>query len=90
MCREADRGKDAPFFSETTMAASSVTGTGPGESFGKQKPELHSGCGCCAGGKPKDPRPARRRVSCVREYSSSAPPVRYSHSSPSVRVGSCI
>lgn len=27
------------------MAATSVTGTGPGESFGKQKPENNAGCG---------------------------------------------
>lgn len=27
------------------MAASSVTGTGPGESFGKQKPENNASCG---------------------------------------------
>lgn len=28
------------------MVASSVTGTGPGESFGKYKPENNCGCGC--------------------------------------------
>lgn len=66
------------------MAASSVTGTGPGESHGLQKPENHCGCGC--GGKPDDTKkPARRRLGCVRRYSASSPVVR--HSSPGSPLG---
>lgn len=36
------------------MAATSVTGTGPGESFGKQKPENNAGC--CPGCKEEEPK----------------------------------
>lgn len=46
LCMDAVRGKDAPPPSKVKMAASSVTGTGPGESGGLQKPQHHSGCGC--------------------------------------------
>jgi hypothetical protein len=58
------------------MAASSVTGTGPGESHGLQKPENHCGCGC--GGKPEEAkRPARRRLGCVRRHSSPSHAVKH-------------
>jgi hypothetical protein len=52
------------------MAASSVTGTGPGESNGKQKPHLHSGCGCCGPAQEQaSPVPVVRKGCRVR-YSS--------------------
>lgn len=47
------------------MAASSVTGTGPGESHGLQKPENHCGCGC-GGAKDETPKAPARRFGCVR------------------------
>lgn len=37
------------FFWSQFMVASSVTGTGQGESFGKYKPQNSSGCGCGCG-----------------------------------------
>jgi hypothetical protein len=51
------------------MAASSVTGVGPGDSNGKQKPNLHSGCGCSG---PVSPRPpvVVRKNGCYARYSS--------------------
>ena len=51
------------------MAATSVTGVGPGMSNGKQKPGNHCGCGC--GGEPEEtttqPLPPR---GCVISYRS--------------------
>lgn len=70
------------------MAASSVTGTGPGESNGLQKPENHCGCGC--GGKPDEiKKPVRRRLGCVRRASMASPVVRHSSSGGSSRHTSC-
>jgi hypothetical protein len=70
------------------MAASSVTGTGPGDSRGLQKPENHCGCGC--GGKPDEAKkPARRRLGCVRRHSSSSPVVRHNSSGGSSGHTSC-
>lgn len=80
---------DAPLFLETKMAASSVTGTGPGESFGKQKPELHSSCGCGFPSKPA-PAPTRRRTGCAIRRSAPSGAVRYSAGSNPARTGSCI
>lgn len=59
---------DAHFFGET-MAASSVTGTGLGESYGKQKPHLHSGCGCCGQTTPQ-PRSKPKKKGCFFSYSA--------------------
>jgi hypothetical protein len=50
------------------MAASSVTGVGPGDSNGKQKPELHSGCGCCSGS--QTPKTMKTKKFCHKKYSS--------------------
>lgn len=66
------------------MAASSVTGRGPGDSGGLQKPENHCGCGC--GEKQADPKkPPRRRLGCVTRHSMASPVV--GHASPSGASG---
>jgi hypothetical protein len=57
-----------PFFGEQ-MAASSVTGVGPGDSNGKQKPELHSGCGC-SGSQSQPTRPTSPKKGCYSIYKS--------------------
>lgn len=51
------------------MAASSVTGVGPGDSNGKQKPELHSGCGCCSGSQQPSSSNLIKK-GCYKKYSS--------------------
>ena len=71
------------------MAASSVTGTGPGESHGLQKPELHSGCGCC-GPASETPATNKRKTHCVKRHSSASKAVGYSSRSGSLRLGSCM
>lgn len=48
------------------MAASSVTGTGPGESFGKQKPDNNASCG--AGDTPEEVTKKVIRNGCVVSY----------------------
>jgi len=70
------------------MAASSVTGTGLGESGGLQKHHLHSGCGCC--GQPSTPSSKPKRKSgCVLRMASRSPVVRGSFSVGTVRSSSC-
>jgi hypothetical protein len=54
------------------MAASSVTGTGPGESFGKQKPQHHSGCGCCGQAQEQTGPKQVSRKGCHVRYSSGS------------------
>lgn len=72
------------------MAASSVTGTGPGESHGLQKPENHCGCGCGGGGE-KSPAvsPSKTRSGCRRSYSVGSANVRYSSGSGATANKSC-
>ena len=71
------------------MAASSVTGTGPGESMGLQKPQLHSGCGCCGSSGDAPPPARKRRVGCVVRTGTNSSVVRNTSSSGPVRSGSC-
>ncbi len=47
------------------MAATSVTGVGPGDSLGKQKPENHAGCGCKAPAKEKPAKKVLPSNCCV-------------------------
>lgn len=70
------------------MAASSVTGTGPGESGGLQKPHLHSGCGCCSQASSSSSQ-ARRKTGCVVRTKVQSPIARGSFSGGSIRSGSC-
>ena len=69
------------------MAASSVTGVGPGDSNGKQKPELHSGCGC--GGSSKQPpnTPAKKRGCYVKSTSGGV--IRNNSGSAGIKSNSC-
>lgn len=71
------------------MAASSVTGTGPGESHGLQKPENHCGCGCGGGEKSPAVVPSKKRSGCNRRYSIGSTNVRYSSGSGSSSIKSC-
>lgn len=53
------------------MAASSVTGVGLGDSNGKQKPENHSGCGCCFGEKKQETGTNSVKKGCSIRYKNS-------------------
>ena len=70
------------------MAASSVTGTGPGESHGLQKPQNHCGCGC-GGATTKSEAPPVRRVGCVKRHVVSSGVVKHAERSAGVDSKSC-
>lgn len=53
------------------MAASSVTGVGPGDSNGKQKPELHSGCGCCSNSQSNNSQTKQVKKGCYKNHKFS-------------------
>lgn len=59
---------DARFFMEAKMAASSVTGVGLGDSNGKQKPHLHSGCGCYPVNKTVSTSSSKKTYKCHTKY----------------------
>ncbi|MFN9939605.1 MAG: hypothetical protein ACK56I_09025 [bacterium] len=67
-----------------------MTGTGPGESHGLQKPENHCGCGCGGGGE-KSPvvSASKTRLGCHRRYSVGSANVRYSSGSVTAASKSC-
>ena len=70
------------------MAASSVTGVGPGDSNGKKKPNLHSGCGCSGPIDPQAPVVVRKN-GCYARYSSCSGTKTF-FSSLSTKNRSCI
>lgn len=76
------------FFSGEQMTASSVTGTGPGESHGLQKPELHSGCGCCSSKQPVQPKPPRKR-GCFSAYKANCGSITYRSNNGKLGSKSC-
>lgn len=53
------------------MVASSVTGVGHGDSNGKQKPELHSGCGCCSSSHSNNIQKKQIKKGCSKNYKFS-------------------
>jgi hypothetical protein len=74
---------------ESTMAASSVTGTGPGESFGKYKPQNNGSCGCTSPASTEGVQVVKRKkTGCFVGYSSGGV-VRYNQRSSSVQSKSC-
>lgn len=70
------------------MAASSVTGTGPGESNGLYKPQNNGSCGCTSFPVDNKKTPPRKRGCFSRHFSGSAI-VRYNSSSPGSSERSC-
>lgn len=87
---DVDQGHGRPtFFTRwDEMAASSVTGTGPGESHGLQKPENHCGCGC-GGSKQETPKPPQRRIGCFSRHVVNSGVVRNRSGSAPVQSKSC-
>jgi len=51
------------------MAASSVTGTGPGESNGLYKIQNNGSCGCSSPSTPPQPKP-KKKIGCFVSYRS--------------------
>jgi hypothetical protein len=70
------------------MAASSVTGTGRGESFGKYKPQNNGSCGCTSPASAEGEKVKRKKSGCFVGYSSGGV-MRYNQRSPSVQSKSC-
>lgn len=82
-------GTDARIhFLGVDMAASSVTGTGPGESFGKYKPQNNGSCGCTSPASPEQTTVKKRKSGCFVGYSSGGV-VRYNQRSSPARSSSC-
>lgn len=77
-----------PDFFGDKMTASSVTGTGPGESHGLQKPELHSGCGCCSNKQAVPAKPPRKR-GCFSSYRTNCGNITYKSNDGKLGGKSC-
>lgn len=69
------------------MAASSVTGTGPGESNGLYKIQNNGGCGCTSPSNPSPPKP-KKKTGCFVSYRSGSV-LNHGFSSGSVSNKSC-
>ncbi len=90
MCKEAQIGQGCPlFFEVNTMVASSVTGVGHGDSNGKQKPELHSGCGCCSAPQSSNIEKKQIKKGCYKNYKSSCGIIRHTTKSVINKINSC-
>lgn len=88
MCKDAKLGQGCPLFLESKMVASSVTGVGQGDSNGKQKPELHSGCGCCSQAQNQTiPKPTKK--GCSISYSNKINKLIYKINSNTTGSKSC-
>lgn len=90
---EAVRGTEAPipsifFFWRHEMAASSVTGTGPGESHGLYKIKNNGSCGC-ASFPSETKRPEVRKLGCFKKYVSGGGFIRYNGGSSGLSEKSC-
>lgn len=70
------------------MAASSVTGTGPGESFGLYKPQNNGSCGCTSPAV-EEPKKISKKVGCFRRYVSEPSSPRYNSNSGGTVDRSC-
>lgn len=77
-----------PPYSGVFMAASSVTGTGPGESNGLYKPQNNGSCGCTSPITEISKKPAKK-FGCFRRYLSGSASAGYNQSSISVSEKSC-
>jgi len=69
------------------MAASSVTGTGPGESFGLRKPNNQCTCGCCAD--PSTSKTPPKKIGCKSIYVDKISVVNYSQNSNIDKTNNC-
>lgn len=69
------------------MGATSVTGAGPGDSGGKQKPKNHCGCSGCGHAEEPEPKPPVKR-GCVTRYVSGKRSV-YRSKSGTARIRVC-
>jgi len=67
------------------MGATSVTGTGPGESFGEYKPENSSGC-CPSGPAQEASTPTRIRRQCAAKVRTGGSVIYKSGGSGKIRV----
>lgn len=81
-------GKEALSSFGVKMAASSVTGTGPGESFGLYKPQNNGSCGCTSFPSAQ-PKPVVRKRGCSLRGFSGGGVVRYTSRSSSLGEKSC-
>lgn len=71
------------------MVASSVTGVGPGDSHGMQKPELHTGCcGGSSGAQNANSSPPRKR-GCHIKYSGGSGSLPHNFGTGGVKSTSC-
>lgn len=70
------------------MAASSVTGTGPGESNGLYKPQNNGSCGCTSPATEIPKKPVKK-FGCFRRHLSDSASVGYNSHSGGVSEKSC-
>lgn len=78
-----------PIFLGDNVAASSVTGTGPGDSNGKYKPQNNGSCGCTSPSNPATISTIKRKKGCVISHGSGSKFVQYGHSSGALKIKSC-
>lgn len=71
------------------MAASSVTGTGQGDSNGLYKPQNNGSCGCTSPISTDSIPLKRQKKGCVSTHRYGVKSVRYGAGSNGIKVNSC-
>jgi hypothetical protein len=71
------------------VAASSVTGTGPGDSNGKYKPQNNGSCGCTSPSTATTFKAIKRKRGCVVSHGSGNKFTQYGQSSGALKIKSC-
>ena len=68
------------------MSATSVTGVGPGDSYGRYKPEHNNGCGC---NRKREEKPKSQKPVGCRVVVGGQGVVRYRAGGSTIKVKTC-